>query len=116
MTRTVWLALILVLTGIAAPARAQTAQPDAAATIVLLARHAEKASQPADDPPLTLDGRRRAEALAVAVKDAQPTAIITTCNGQPSPLVRRPQQVLAPSRPSKRAVPRSAGRERRCRM
>jgi broad specificity phosphatase PhoE len=78
MTRTVWLALILVLTGIAAPARGQTAQPDASATVVLLVRHAEKAAQPADDPPLTPDGRRRAEALAVAVKDAQPAAIITT--------------------------------------
>jgi hypothetical protein len=44
---------------------------------MLLVRHAEKAAQPADDPPLTPDGRRRAEALAVAVKDAQPTTIIT---------------------------------------
>ena len=31
-----------------------------------------------DDPPLTQDGRRRAEALVGVVKDAHPTAIITT--------------------------------------
>jgi broad specificity phosphatase PhoE len=45
---------------------------------VLLVRHAEKAPQPADDPPLTQDGQRRAEALAGDIKDAHPTAIITT--------------------------------------
>ena len=78
MTRTVWLALILVFTGIVAPAPGQTARPDPSTTVVLLVRHAEKAAHPADDPPLTPDGRRRAEALAVVVKDAQPTAIITT--------------------------------------
>jgi broad specificity phosphatase PhoE len=78
MTRTVWLALILVLIGSAAPAPGQTAQPDASATVVLLVRHAEKAAQPADDPPLTPDGQRRAEALAGVVNDAHPTAIITT--------------------------------------
>jgi broad specificity phosphatase PhoE len=78
MRRAVWLALIIALIGIAAPARGQTAQPDASATVVLLVRHAEKAAQPADDPPLTQDGHRRAEALAAVVKDARPTAIITT--------------------------------------
>jgi broad specificity phosphatase PhoE len=45
---------------------------------VLLVRHAEKAAQPPDDPPLTQDGQRRAGALAAVVKDAHPTAIITT--------------------------------------
>jgi broad specificity phosphatase PhoE len=45
---------------------------------VILVRHAEKASAPADDPPLTRDGQRRAEALADAVKNARPTAVITT--------------------------------------
>jgi broad specificity phosphatase PhoE len=78
MTRTIWLAFILVLTGIAAPAQAQTTQPEASATVVLLVRHAEKAAQPADDPPLTQDGRHRAEALAGVIKNAHPTAIITT--------------------------------------
>src|SRR5215470_14448328 len=60
MTRTIWLAFILVLTGIAAPAQTQTTQPESSATVVLFVRHAEKAAQPADDPPLTQDGRRRA--------------------------------------------------------
>ena len=78
MTRAVWLALILVLSGIAAPARGQTALPDASTTVVLLVRHAERAAQPADDPPLTQEGRHRAEALAGIVKDAHTAAIITT--------------------------------------
>src|SRR5262249_16066844 len=78
MRRALWLALIMTLSGIAAPARGQTTHPDASATVVLLVRHAEKAAQPADDPPLTQDGRHRAEALAGVVKDAPPTAIITT--------------------------------------
>ena len=78
MTRTIWLAFILVLIGIAAPARGQATQPGDSATVVLLVRHAEKAAQPADDPPLTQDGRHRAEALAAVIKDAHPTAIITT--------------------------------------
>ena len=53
MRRAVWLALVLALTGIAVPALGQTAQLDASATVVLLVRHAEKAAQPVDDPPLT---------------------------------------------------------------
>jgi broad specificity phosphatase PhoE len=78
MMRAVWSAVILVLTGITAPTQGETAQPDISGTVVLLVRHAEKAAQPGDDPPLTQDGRRRAEALAGVVKDAHPTAIITT--------------------------------------
>jgi broad specificity phosphatase PhoE len=77
MMRAVSLALILVLTGITGPARGQT-QPSDPATVVLLVRHAERAAQPEDDPPLTEGGRRRAEALAGIVKDARPAAIMTT--------------------------------------
>jgi len=76
--RAVWPVLILVLTGITGPASGQSAQPDAPATVVLLVRHAEKAAQPADDPSITPDGRPRAEALAGVIRDAHPTAIITT--------------------------------------
>ena len=76
--RAVWPALVLVLIGITAPTQGETAQPDDSATVVLLVRHAEKAAQPGDDPPLTQEGQRRAEALAGVVKDAHPTAIITT--------------------------------------
>jgi broad specificity phosphatase PhoE len=47
-------------------------------TVVLLVRHAEKAAEPANDPPLTEAGEKRAQALAVAAKDAGVQAIITT--------------------------------------
>jgi broad specificity phosphatase PhoE len=70
-----WPAIVLTMT---ASALGETVPPGDAATIVVLVRHAEKAAGPGDDPPLTPDGRRRAEALATGVKDAQPTAVITT--------------------------------------
>jgi broad specificity phosphatase PhoE len=38
--------------------------PAETATTLLIVRHAEKAAEPADDPPLTDAGRRRADALA----------------------------------------------------
>lgn len=47
-------------------------------TVVLLVRHAEKASQPPQDPPLTEAGAARAQALAAVARDAGVTAIITT--------------------------------------
>src|SRR6476619_7042657 len=50
----------------------------AAPTVVLLVRHAEKASQPAQNPPLTEAGATRAQALAAVARDAGVTAIITT--------------------------------------
>ena len=57
------------------PASAQTA---ATTTTVILVRHAEKASSPADDPPLNRAGEERARDLAQAVRDAGISAIITT--------------------------------------
>jgi broad specificity phosphatase PhoE len=48
------------------------------ATTVIVVRHAEKAAQPAADPPLTAGGRARAHALAVALKSAGVTAVVTT--------------------------------------
>ena len=53
-------------------------QPGAAPELVLLVRHAEKAKEPAEDPPLTPTGAQRAQDLAAALKDAGVTAIITT--------------------------------------
>ena len=49
-----------------------------AASLALLVRHAEKAAEPATDPPLTAAGVARAQALAAALRDAGVTAIITT--------------------------------------
>ena len=46
--------------------------------LVVLVRHAEKAEAPESDPPLTPAGQDRARALALALKDAGVTAIITS--------------------------------------
>ena len=47
-------------------------------TVVLLVRHAEKAAQPPQDPPLSEAGSARAQALVAVARDAGVTAIITT--------------------------------------
>jgi broad specificity phosphatase PhoE len=47
-------------------------------TVIVLVRHAEKAAQPANDPPLTEAGAVRAKALAAALADANIQAIIAT--------------------------------------
>src|SRR5687767_8231863 len=56
----------------------QAAEHGGPASIVLLVRHAEKAPAPANDPPLTPAGAKRADALAEALSDAEVKAIITT--------------------------------------
>lgn len=50
----------------------------ASAQTVVLVRHAEKAAEPAADPPLTGAGRARAEALAATLKGARISAVLTT--------------------------------------
>jgi broad specificity phosphatase PhoE len=45
---------------------------------VILVRHAEKAAKPADDPPLTNEGERRARDLVAALADAHVTTVIAT--------------------------------------
>ena len=66
-------------TGGTAAAGATTAAPATPqVTTVYLVRHAEKAAQPANDPPLTSAGEERARALAAALRDAGVEAIITT--------------------------------------
>lgn len=73
------LALVAALAATPAASSAPLRAPSAGhATVVLVARHAEKASAPAADPPLTEDGARRAEALARVARDAHVTGIITT--------------------------------------
>jgi broad specificity phosphatase PhoE len=47
-------------------------------TVVILVRHAEKAAQPAQDPPLTEAGAARARALVAVARDAGVKAIIST--------------------------------------
>lgn len=63
----------LVLLG--ACASAPPPSPEAA-TLILLVRHAEKAAEPAGDPPLTEAGQARAEALADALMDAGVDVIV----------------------------------------
>ena len=52
--------------------------PAFCAETVILVRHAEKAAAPADDPPLTAEGRQRAEALARTLSASGVTAIYVT--------------------------------------
>ena len=60
--------------GIVTPVVAREAAP----TVVVLVRHAEKAITPTTDPGLTDAGRARAEALAEALRDARVDAIVTS--------------------------------------
>jgi broad specificity phosphatase PhoE len=68
------------------------------ATTVIVVRHAEKAAQPAADPPLTEEGQARARALWEAVKDANVGAIITT-------QLARTMQTAAPTASTRHIVP-----------
>src|ERR1039457_4489310 len=52
--------------------------PAPCAETVILVRHAEKAAAPADNPPLTADGRKRAEALATMLGSSGVTSIFVT--------------------------------------
>jgi broad specificity phosphatase PhoE len=46
--------------------------------LIVLVRHAERASQPKDDPPLSAAGTQRAEDLKAVLSHTKLTAIITT--------------------------------------
>lgn len=49
-----------------------------APTVVIIVRHADKATAPAGDPPLTETGVARAQALAAMLKDAHVSAVLHT--------------------------------------
>ena len=49
-----------------------------APTVVIIVRHAEKATAPANDPPLTKAGVARAQALAELLKDAKVAVVMHT--------------------------------------
>lgn len=55
-----------------------TAGAQGSQTVVILVRHAEKGTMPANDPPLTDAGTARAKALAAVLVDANVQAVITT--------------------------------------
>src|SRR5215471_7959478 len=75
------LAIVVMATAFLASLLPSVAQsPDHAVEfpVLVLVRHADKAAQPADDPPLTTAGMKRAQDLATTLQDAGVTAIITT--------------------------------------
>ncbi len=66
------LACLLALVAFTAPLAAQPA------TTVIIVRHADKATQPASDPPLTEIGTARAAALAAALAESRVTVVAHT--------------------------------------
>ena len=61
-----------------------------AAPIIFIVRHAEKASSGGNDPDLSPQGQKRAEALAHILKDSQITAVFVT-------ELKRTQETAAPA-------------------
>ena len=70
-------ALAVALASVLAP-ESVAAQTPAAPTVVIIVRHAEKAAQPANDPPLTETGVARARALVIALADAKIDVVMHT--------------------------------------
>ncbi|HEX8440593.1 phosphoglycerate mutase family protein [Archangium sp.] len=71
--------LLLVACAGARPAEPRGASPaPSASTVVLLVRHAEKATEGGDDPALTPAGRQRAEVLVQVAQHAGVSAISAT--------------------------------------
>ncbi|MCH9682186.1 MAG: histidine phosphatase family protein [Deltaproteobacteria bacterium] len=63
-----------------APTAEASAAPEVsvAPVVMLLVRHAEKASDGSADPPLTDEGRTRAQCLATLLQDLSPTHLFAT--------------------------------------
>ena len=73
------LVALAALAACAPTTRQTTSAPDVAGTTtIIVVRHAEKATEPAADPPLTAAGTARAEALVDAVRGMPVTAIVST--------------------------------------
>jgi broad specificity phosphatase PhoE len=64
--------------GVPLAACAQGARPAAPPTVVIIVRHAEKAAEPANDPPLTPVGVERAQALAALLAEAKVGVVMHT--------------------------------------
>ena len=69
-----------------------------AAPIIFIVRHAEKASVTDKDPDLSLQGRKRADALAHILKDSQITSVFVT-------EFKRTQQTAAPTAKAAQVAP-----------
>jgi len=95
------LGAIAALAGLAA-AGAPPAPPGMPA-LVILVRHAEKSTEPRDDPALTAAGRDRARALAAALANAGVTAIVTSDR-------RRTIETAAPIAKARGLTPVAIGR------
>ena len=76
------LALVATTTALLASSLPSVAQSSSShadeVPVLILVRHADKAAQPADDPPLTAAGAKRAQDLAATLRTAGIAAIITT--------------------------------------
>ena len=69
-----------------------------AVPVIVVVRHAEKASASGNDPELSVAGQKRAEALARILKDSQITAVFVTN-------FKRTQQTAAPTARAARLSP-----------
>ena len=71
-------AFLLTTTALVVSQSSSIAQSAGDLPVIVVVRHANKASLPADDPPLTPVGVKRARDLAAALRNAGVTGIITT--------------------------------------
>jgi broad specificity phosphatase PhoE len=82
LRRTLLALALALLPALASVAQAPAAAPPPARSplpaLVIVVRHAEKATEPKDDPPLTAAGQERAKALAATLAESGVTTILTT--------------------------------------
>lgn len=78
MRRSSFLLAVASVTTVVASVSAAPLAAQSASTVVIIVRHADKATTPANDPPLTEVGVERARALADFLKDAKVGAVMHT--------------------------------------